>query len=129
MADGDLQLRPAPPDEGEARGARRRAGQGDRSAAASARRSPASTPGSPSRSLTGSARCGARILFAALAFVSLPSAIATHNADALVSWISQTFLQLVLLSVIIVGQNVLAARPTNGPRRPTTTRTPCSTRP
>jgi hypothetical protein len=26
-----------------------------------------------------------------------------------VSWISQTFLQLVLLSVIIVGQNVLAA--------------------
>ena len=27
----------------------------------------------------------------------------------LVSWISQTFLQLVLLSIIIVGQNVLAA--------------------
>ena len=27
----------------------------------------------------------------------------------LVSWISQTFLQLVLLSVIIVGQNVQAA--------------------
>ena len=27
----------------------------------------------------------------------------------LVSWVSQTFLQLVLLSVIIVGQNVLAA--------------------
>ncbi len=27
----------------------------------------------------------------------------------LVSWISQTFLQLVLLSVVIVGQNVLAA--------------------
>ena len=27
----------------------------------------------------------------------------------LASWISQTFLQLVLLSVIIVGQNVLAA--------------------
>jgi len=48
-------------------------------------------------------------LFAALAFVSLPSAINTHNADVLVSWISQTFLQLVLLSVIIVGQNVLAS--------------------
>ena len=46
--------------------------------------------------------------FAALAFVSLPSAIASHNADTLVSWVSQTFLQLVLLSVIIVGQNVLA---------------------
>ena len=27
----------------------------------------------------------------------------------LVSWVSQTFLQLVLLSIIIVGQNVLAA--------------------
>jgi len=27
----------------------------------------------------------------------------------LVSWISQTFLQLVLLSVIIVGQNILSA--------------------
>jgi hypothetical protein len=40
---------------------------------------------------------------------SLPSAIASHNAVTLVSWISQTFLQLVLLSVIIVGQNVLAA--------------------
>jgi hypothetical protein len=47
--------------------------------------------------------------FAALAFVSLPSAINSHNADVLVSWISQTFLQLVLLSIIIVGQNVLAA--------------------
>lgn len=47
--------------------------------------------------------------FAALALVSLPSAIASGNAVTLVSWISQTFLQLVLLSVIIVGQNVLAA--------------------
>jgi hypothetical protein len=47
--------------------------------------------------------------FAALAFVSLPSAITSHSPVVLVSWISQTFLQLVLLSVIIVGQNVLAA--------------------
>jgi hypothetical protein len=47
--------------------------------------------------------------FTALALVSLPSAIASGNAVTLVSWISQTFLQLVLLSVIIVGQNVLAA--------------------
>lgn len=47
--------------------------------------------------------------FAALAFISLPKAIESHNAVTLVSWISQTFLQLVLLSVIIVGQNVLAA--------------------
>jgi hypothetical protein len=48
-------------------------------------------------------------VFAALAFVSLPAAISSHSAVVLVSWISQTFLQLVLLSVIIVGQNVLAA--------------------
>jgi hypothetical protein len=47
--------------------------------------------------------------FAALAIVSLPEAISSHSAVTLVSWISQTFLQLVLLSVIIVGQNVLAA--------------------
>jgi len=47
--------------------------------------------------------------FAALTLVSLPSAIASRSAVTLVSWISQTFLQLVLLSVIIVGQNVLAA--------------------
>ena len=47
--------------------------------------------------------------FAALAFVSPFSAISSHNADTLVSWVSQTFLQLVLLSVIIVGQNVLAS--------------------
>jgi hypothetical protein len=51
--------------------------------------------------------------FTALALVSLPSAIASHNAVTLVSWISQTFLQLVLLSVIIVGQNVLAAAADN----------------
>lgn len=47
--------------------------------------------------------------FAALAFISLPAAIQSGNPVTLVSWISQTFLQLVLLSIIIVGQNVLAA--------------------
>ena len=47
--------------------------------------------------------------FAALALVSLPSAIRSGSAVTLVSWISQTFLQLVLLSIIIVGQNVRAA--------------------
>ena len=47
--------------------------------------------------------------FAALALVSLPAAIASGNPVLIVSWISQTFLQLVLLSIIIVGQNVLAA--------------------
>ncbi len=47
--------------------------------------------------------------FAALAFVSLPAAILSGKSVVIVSWISQTFLQLVLLSIIIVGQNVLAA--------------------
>jgi hypothetical protein len=47
--------------------------------------------------------------FAALALVSLPAAIRSRDAVTLVSWISQTFLQLVLLSIIIVGQNVQSA--------------------
>ena len=45
--------------------------------------------------------------FAALALISLPAAIGQGTA-AVVSWVSQTFLQLVLLSVIMVGQRVLA---------------------
>jgi hypothetical protein len=45
--------------------------------------------------------------FAALALISLPAAI-QQGTVAIVSWISQTFLQLVLLSVIMVGQQVLA---------------------
>lgn len=47
-------------------------------------------------------------LFALLALVSLPAAIEGGTAT-LVSWIAQTFLQLVLLSVIMVGQKVAAA--------------------
>ena len=46
-------------------------------------------------------------LFAIIAFISLPAAIAGGTA-ALISWIAQTFLQLVLLSVIMVGQKVAA---------------------
>ncbi|WP_205995222.1 hypothetical protein [Paraburkholderia sp. Ac-20347] len=47
-------------------------------------------------------------VFAAIALVSLPSAIQS-GVSALVAWIAQTFLQLVLLSVIMVGQKVAAA--------------------
>ena len=47
--------------------------------------------------------------FALLAFVSLPAAIRSGDPVILVSWISQTFLQLVLLSIIMVGQNVQGA--------------------
>jgi len=47
------------------------------------------------------------LLFAALALVSLPDAIKGGRAS-LIAWIAQTFLQLVLLSIIMVGQRVQA---------------------
>ena len=47
-------------------------------------------------------------LFTLLALVSLPSALKTHDKIIIVAWIAQTFLQLVLLPIIIVGQNVQA---------------------
>ena len=48
-------------------------------------------------------------LFTLLALVSLPTVLGTHNKLIIVAWIAQTFLQLVLLPIIIVGQNVQAA--------------------
>ncbi len=48
-------------------------------------------------------------LFALLALVSFPAAISSHDPIIIVAWIAQTFLQLVLLPIIIVGQNVQAA--------------------
>ena len=45
---------------------------------------------------------------AAIALLGLPSAIG-HGTGGIVQWIAQTFLQLVLLSIIIVGQNVQAS--------------------
>jgi len=48
-------------------------------------------------------------VFALIALISLPSAIKTHDPIIIVSWVAQTFLQLVLLPIIIVGQNVQAA--------------------
>lgn len=47
-------------------------------------------------------------VFAAFDCISLPAAI-RGGASTMVSWVAQTFLQLVLLSVIMVGQNVQAA--------------------
>ena len=47
-------------------------------------------------------------IFAAIALFGLPSAI-KNGLGGIVQWIAQTFLQLVLLSIIIVGQNVQAA--------------------
>ena len=48
-------------------------------------------------------------LFTLLALVSLPAALRTHDKIIIVAWVAQTFLQLVLLPIIIVGQNVQAA--------------------
>ena len=46
--------------------------------------------------------------FAALSLVSLPGALASANTVVIVGWVAQTFLQLVLLPIIIVGQNIQA---------------------
>tara|TARA_Y100001968_G_C18780466_1_gene446454 strand:- start:120 stop:470 length:351 start_codon:yes stop_codon:yes gene_type:complete len=54
--------------------------------------------------LVGSMWCA--YFFAILALVSLPTAISSDNPLTIDSWIAQTFLQLVLLPVIIVGQNL-----------------------
>lgn len=51
----------------------------------------------------GSMTCA--YLFAGLALVSLPDAVRGGTAP-LIQWIAQTFFQLVLLSVILVGQKV-----------------------
>ena len=44
-------------------------------------------------------------LFTAIAIAGLPAAL-HPGGEGIVAWIAQTFLQLVLLSVIMVGQNV-----------------------
>jgi len=43
-------------------------------------------------------------LFVALALISLPAAINSEDVITIVDWAAQTFLQLVLLSIIMVGQ-------------------------
>jgi hypothetical protein len=48
-------------------------------------------------------------IFAIVALISLPSAINSHNLTIIIAWISSNFLQLVLLPIIIVGQNIQAA--------------------
>ena len=57
--------------------------------------------------IVGSMWCA--YVFCLLALISLPAAVASKSAIVIVAWIAQTFLQLVLLPIIIVGQNVQAA--------------------
>jgi hypothetical protein len=46
-------------------------------------------------------------LFGALALIGLPTAL-SPGGEGIIAWIAQTFLQLVLLSIIMVGQTVQA---------------------
>jgi hypothetical protein len=48
----------------------------------------------------------AAYVFAAIALISLPDN--WHSTQTLILWISSSFLQLVLLPIIIVGQNIQA---------------------
>ena len=51
-------------------------------------------------------------IFAAIALISLPAAIRSGDSLVIVAWVAQTFLQLVLLSIIMVGQSHSAAEVT-----------------
>lgn len=55
--------------------------------------------------MVGTMECA--YLFTALALISLPSVLSTGNVIQIVAWVTQTFLQLVLLSVLMVGQNIM----------------------
>lgn len=56
--------------------------------------------------MVGSMWCA--YVFGLFDLISLPAAI-RGGAATLVAWVAQTFLQLVLLSIIMVGQNVQSA--------------------
>jgi hypothetical protein len=58
---------------------------------------------------TGVATMWCAYLFAGIALISLPKALQSGDSIVIVAWIAQTFLQLVLLSIIMVGQKVQSA--------------------
>jgi hypothetical protein len=43
-------------------------------------------------------------LFTVVELVSLPAALQSHDKNIIIGWIAQTFLQLVLLPIIVVGR-------------------------
>jgi hypothetical protein len=49
-------------------------------------------------------------IFAVIALVSLPAAVVSGSVIVIVAWVAQTFLQLVLLSIIMVGQKLQASK-------------------
>ena len=79
------------------RGSRRRCPR----STASTQRSPSSSPGSWDR-------CGAHTSSPSSRFLGLGTAL-KPGGEGIIAWIAQTFLQLVLLSVIMVGQAVQSA--------------------
>ena len=48
-------------------------------------------------------------VFTMIALVALPAAIAQGSPTVIINWLSSNFLQLVLLPIIMVGQNVISA--------------------
>ena len=62
---------------------------------------------------TGVATMWCAYLFAGIALISLPKALQSGDSIVIVSWVAQTFLQLVLLSIIMVGQKVQSAKVEN----------------
>lgn len=52
----------------------------------------------------------AALAFMCLALISLPGALMSGDPVVIVAWFAQTFLQLVLLPIIIVGQNLQAQK-------------------
>jgi ABC-type multidrug transport system fused ATPase/permease subunit len=64
---------------------------------------------------TGVATMWCAYAFALIALVSLPRAVQDSFATGfnplpIITWIAQTFLQLVLLSIILFGQNILSEK-------------------
>jgi hypothetical protein len=47
-------------------------------------------------------------LFAVISIISLPAALATRDPVIIVQWTSGAFLQLVLLSILMIGGNLAA---------------------
>lgn len=51
----------------------------------------------------------AAYIFTVIALISLPSAIKSGDTTIIIAWLSSNFLQLVLLPILLVGQNLQAA--------------------
>jgi hypothetical protein len=51
----------------------------------------------------------AAYVFAAIALISLPSALTSGSLTVMIAWLSSNFLQLVLLPIILVGSNAQGA--------------------